>query len=90
MAPDTYTVRVTDVDGCFYEENYTIMPIVPITMSGSTIVPVTCFGATDGTVQFNVNYQVGQNFTYTVTDSFRHRGNGWGTGKHKPTKLRCW
>ncbi|RRQ50039.1 DUF11 domain-containing protein [Maribacter algicola] len=67
LAPDTYTIRVTDADGCFYEENHTIAPIVPITMSGITVTPVSCFGATDGTVQFNVNYQTGQNFTYTVT-----------------------
>lgn len=67
LAPDTYTIRVTDVDGCSYEENYTVAPISPITMSASTVQAVSCFGFADGTVQFNINYQVGQNFTYTVT-----------------------
>ncbi len=67
LSADTYTIRVTDADGCFYDENYTIAPIVPITMSGSTLTPVSCFGADDGSVQFTINYQTGQNFTYTVT-----------------------
>lgn len=67
LAPNTYTIRVTDVDGCFYEENYTIAPILPITISASTVQAVSCFGFADGTVQFNINYQAGQNFTYTVT-----------------------
>jgi hypothetical protein len=67
LAPDTYTIRVTDVDGCTYDENYTINPINPISISGTTLQPITCFGATDGSIQFNVTYQSGQNFTYTVT-----------------------
>ena len=67
LAPDTYTIRVTDVDGCFYEENYTINPINPISISGTTLQPISCFGATDGSIRFNVTFQAGQNFTYTVT-----------------------
>ncbi len=67
LAPDTYTLRVTDVDGCAYDENYTINPINPISISGTTLQPITCFGAADGSIQFNVIYQTGQNFTYTVT-----------------------
>ena len=67
LAPDTYTVRVTDVDGCFYDENYTINAINPISASGTTTQPISCFGAADGVIRFNVNFQVGQNFTYTVT-----------------------
>ncbi|MEH6769986.1 T9SS type B sorting domain-containing protein [Maribacter arcticus] len=67
LAPDTYTVRVTDVDGCFYDENYTINAINPMSASGTTTQPISCFGAADGIIRFNVNFQVGQNFTYTVT-----------------------
>ncbi|MEH6761798.1 MAG: SprB repeat-containing protein, partial [Maribacter arcticus] len=67
LAPDTYTVRVTDADGCFYDENYTINAINPISASGTTTQPISCFGAADGIIRFNVNFQVGQNFTYTVT-----------------------
>ncbi|MEP1984149.1 MAG: SprB repeat-containing protein, partial [Maribacter dokdonensis] len=67
LSPDTYTVRVTDADGCFYEENYTINAINPISASGATTQPISCFGAADGVIRFNVNFQAGQNFTYTIT-----------------------
>ncbi|WP_291787994.1 T9SS type B sorting domain-containing protein [Maribacter sp.] len=67
LAPDTYTVRVTDSDGCFYDENYTINAIIPLSASGTTTQPISCFGAADGIIRFNVNFQAGQNFTYTVT-----------------------
>ncbi|WP_430428628.1 T9SS type B sorting domain-containing protein [Maribacter litoralis] len=67
LSPDTYTVRVTDADGCFYEENYTINAINPISASGETTQPISCFGAADGVIRFNVNFQAGQNFTYTIT-----------------------
>ncbi|WP_198037232.1 T9SS type B sorting domain-containing protein [Maribacter hydrothermalis] len=67
LAPNTYTIRVTDVDGCFYDENYTINAINPISISGTTVQPISCFGAADGSIRFNVNFQAGQNFTYTVT-----------------------
>ncbi|WP_291959782.1 SprB repeat-containing protein, partial [Maribacter sp.] len=67
LAPDTYTVRVTDADGCFYEENYTINAINPISANGQTTQPISCFGAADGVIRFNVNFQAGQNFTYTIT-----------------------
>ncbi|CAN0592686.1 unnamed protein product, partial [Ectocarpus sp. 12 AP-2014] len=64
LSPDTYTIRVTDADGCFYEENYTINAINPISASGATTQPISCFGAADGVIRFNVNFQAGQNFTY--------------------------
>ncbi len=67
LAPDTYTVRVTDADGCFYDENYTINAINPITANGQTTQPISCFGVADGVIRFNVNFQAGQNFTYTIT-----------------------
>ncbi|WP_321826081.1 T9SS type B sorting domain-containing protein [Maribacter dokdonensis] len=67
LSPDTYTIRVTDADGCFYEENYTINAINPISASGATTQPISCFGAADGVIRFNVNFQTGQNFTYTIT-----------------------
>ncbi|WP_419213211.1 T9SS type B sorting domain-containing protein [Maribacter sp. X9] len=67
LSPDTYTIRVTDADGCFYEENYTIDPIVPITMNATTVSPITCFGADNGELRFNITYQGGQNFSYVLT-----------------------
>ncbi|WP_186435570.1 T9SS type B sorting domain-containing protein [Maribacter sp. MAR_2009_72] len=76
LAPDTYTVRVTDTDGCFYEENYTINGINPISASGTTVQPVSCFGATDGSIRFNVTFQSGQNFTYSITGPSGFTSNG--------------
>lgn len=54
LSPGTYTFRVTDVKGCTIEENYTIAPITPITVSGQLNNNVTCFGLTDGAITFNV------------------------------------
>ncbi len=54
LAPDTYTFRVTDANGCSYEENLTINPVTPIGVAGTLVADVSCTGAADGAVDFAV------------------------------------
>ncbi|MEY8020394.1 T9SS type B sorting domain-containing protein [Muriicola sp. SD30] len=65
LSPDTYTFRVTDANGCFYEENYTIAPVVPIQVNGTLVSNVTCFGGSDGEVEYNVS-GFGGTYAYTI------------------------
>ncbi len=65
LSPDTYTFRVTDANGCFYEEDYTIVPVTPIQVSGVLVADVTCFGGADGAVDFAVSGFAGT-YAYTV------------------------
>ena len=66
LAPDTYTFRVTDANGCAYEENYTISPITPISAVGQPISPVSCFGGSDGEARFTISGFTAS-YDYSVT-----------------------
>ncbi|MCR8667798.1 T9SS type B sorting domain-containing protein [Aestuariibaculum sp. M13] len=65
LAPDTYVFRVTDENGCYYTESFVIDPVTPIAMTALKLSDVLCFGANDGSAQFEVFNAT--NFTYTVT-----------------------
>ncbi|SHI29690.1 SprB repeat-containing protein, partial [Arenibacter nanhaiticus] len=54
LAPDTYTFRVTDAKGCFYDENFTITPVAPIDVTGNSTKDVSCQGSADGSIQYQV------------------------------------
>ncbi len=64
LSPDTYTFRVTDANGCIYEENYTITPVVPVQVTGTLVSNVSCVGSADGEVSYNVS---GFSTTYSYT-----------------------
>ena len=64
LAPDTYTFRVTDAKGCSYSEDFTISPVAPIDVVGTLVNNVTCFGVSDGAVDFSVS---GFSTTYQYT-----------------------
>ena len=66
LAPDTYTFRVTDDKGCTYEESYTITPITPISVSGQLNNNISCLGASDGAITFNVGDFI-TSYDYVVT-----------------------
>ncbi|MBL7471738.1 T9SS type B sorting domain-containing protein [Robertkochia sediminum] len=67
LTPDTYTFKVTDADGCAYEEYLTIDPITPIGVSGRLLSNVTCATDADGEVVFEVsNFNT---FDYEVRDA---------------------
>ena len=64
LPPDTYTFRVTDAKGCSYTEDFTISPVTPIDVVGTLVNNVTCFGVSDGAVDFSVS---GFSTTYQYT-----------------------
>lgn len=72
LAPGTYTILVTDSKNCTYQENYTINPLPALSVTGSLIANVRCFGTSTGSVRFVVSGSTG--FTYTIN------GNPQGVG----------
>ncbi|MEP5617012.1 MAG: SprB repeat-containing protein, partial [Flavobacteriaceae bacterium] len=58
----TYTFRVTDSEGCSYDENYAITDISSIGVQAQQTKVVTCVGDTDGEGRFLVD---GFNTTYS-------------------------
>ncbi|WP_375586822.1 T9SS type B sorting domain-containing protein [Flagellimonas aurea] len=60
----TYTFRVTDDEGCSYEENYAITDISSIGVQGQQTRVVTCVGDSDGEGRFLVD---GFNSTYSYS-----------------------
>ncbi|GAA3628417.1 T9SS type B sorting domain-containing protein [Flavivirga jejuensis] len=74
LAPDAYTFRVTDANGCFYTESYTIDPVVNITVSGMLVDNVSCIGGTDGAISFTVG-------NFATTYSYTINGTGGATGE---------
>ncbi|KJD34502.1 hypothetical protein PK35_01540 [Tamlana nanhaiensis] len=65
LTPDTYVFRVTDENGCFYEESFTITPVTNIVVTGTLIADVDCFGDTTGAITFDVS-NFGSTYSYTV------------------------
>tara|TARA_R110002050_G_scaffold300619_1_gene470942 strand:+ start:15992 stop:32578 length:16587 start_codon:yes stop_codon:yes gene_type:complete len=65
LAADTYVFRVTDDNGCYYEESYTVDPVTNITVSGALISDVTCNGASNGAVDFTVS-NFATTYSYTI------------------------
>ncbi|MEO0505297.1 MAG: T9SS type B sorting domain-containing protein [Bacteroidota bacterium] len=63
----TYVYRVTDSKDCSYDESNTIDPIQPIGITPSLETNITCFGANDGSIRFDISFQTGQTFNYTIT-----------------------
>lgn len=61
----TYVIRVTDSNGCFYTESFTINPVVNITTSGQLLSNVSCVGGNDGSVEFMVS-NFGSTYSYTI------------------------
>jgi gliding motility-associated-like protein/uncharacterized repeat protein (TIGR01451 family) len=79
LAPDTYMFRVTDSKGCFYDESYTIDPVTEISVTGQLLSNITCFGDTDGELQFNVaNFNT--DYDYSVTGPATFNGSAQTNG----------
>ena len=54
LAAGNYTIRVVDVNGCFYTNSVTITPGVPLNAT-ITKTDVSCNGAANGTITVNVS-----------------------------------
>ncbi len=71
LTPGTYMFRVTDANGCFYDESFTIAPVTEISVVGQLISDITCFGASDGEIQYTVsNFNTDYNYSVTGPASF--------------------
>ncbi|SDQ13733.1 T9SS type B sorting domain-containing protein [Flagellimonas zhangzhouensis] len=80
LLPGTYMFRVTDSDGCFYDESYTIAPVTEISVIGQVVSNVTCYGDTDGEIAYTVsNFNTDYDYTVTGPASFSGTGETNGT-----------
>ncbi|MCG8523401.1 MAG: hypothetical protein MI744_14465, partial [Pseudomonadales bacterium] len=66
LSPGTYMFRVTDNDGCFYDESFTIDPVTEIAVTGQLLNNITCFGDSDGEIRYNVS-DFNTDYDYSVT-----------------------
>ncbi len=55
LTPDTYLFRVTDDNGCTYDETFTLSPVSPIQVTGQLISNISCLGDSDGAIRFTVS-----------------------------------
>ncbi|WP_245905254.1 T9SS type B sorting domain-containing protein [Gelidibacter algens] len=65
LAPDTYVFTVTDANGCYYTEAYTVIPVTNIIVSGTLVADVSCATGNDGAVTFEVANFSG-NYSYQI------------------------
>ena len=66
LTPGTYMFRVTDANGCFYDESFTISPVTEISVTGQLVSNITCFGDADGEIQYTVA-DFNTDYDYSVT-----------------------
>jgi len=79
LAPDTYMFRVTDSNGCFYDESYTINPVTEITVTGQLVSNISCLGDTDGELRYIVaNFNT--DYDYSVTGPATFNGSAQTNG----------
>ncbi len=64
LNPDTYTFEVRDEDNCTYTEIFDVQPLPALSIVGTTVSEISCFGETDGAIRFTVSGT--NNFTYTI------------------------
>ncbi|MDO6761547.1 T9SS type B sorting domain-containing protein [Tamlana sp. 2_MG-2023] len=68
LAPDTYAFRVTDANGCYYDESFTVDPAVDINVTGTVDTDVACFGGNQGSATFTVsNVPASSSYTAILT-----------------------
>ncbi|MEC3908716.1 T9SS type B sorting domain-containing protein [Tamlana sp. 2201CG12-4] len=78
LTPDTYTFTVTDANGCYYTESYTVNPVTNITVSGLLLNDVSCNGGSDGAVEFTVG-SFATTYSYTINGGSAITGQTAGT-----------
>ena len=61
----TYNVTVTDTNGCFATQSLTIVPVTPITITGTKLSDVLCNGGTSGAAVFTVG-GFATTYNYTI------------------------
>ncbi|WP_409446140.1 beta strand repeat-containing protein, partial [Mariniflexile rhizosphaerae] len=68
LAPDTYVFTVTDANGCYYTESYSVAPVTNITVSGQLVSDVNCSTEANGEVVFTVS-NFASTYSYTINGS---------------------
>ncbi|MFV8357692.1 hypothetical protein ACNQGB_16085, partial [Flavobacterium sp. XS1P32] len=68
LLPGNYTFKVTDANGCYYSESYTIDPVTPIAVTAVKLTDVACFGNNTGSARFTVTgFSSSGNYIINVT-----------------------
>ncbi len=74
LSPNTYTFRVTDDNGCVYNEDFTIGPVTPIDVVGQLVRNITCMNDMNGEARFTVS-GFNTTYDYSVTGPASFSGN---------------
>ncbi|WP_035646770.1 SprB repeat-containing protein, partial [Flavobacterium sp. ASV13] len=70
LAPDTYTFKVTDANGCYDTKSITVNPVTPIAVGVSKLSDVKCKGDTTGSARYTVTgFSSTGNYSVVVTTS---------------------
>ncbi|EJL63649.1 hypothetical protein PMI10_02279, partial [Flavobacterium sp. CF136] len=74
LTAGTYVFRVTDANGCTYEESHTVAPVTPIAIVGTLINDISCNVAdgttNNGSAQFTVTgFSTSGNYAIAVTSA---------------------
>ncbi|PWK02419.1 gliding motility-associated-like protein [Flavobacterium araucananum] len=70
LIPDTYTFKVTDGNGCFAIQSYTVNPLTPIAVAESKLSDVLCNGGNTGSAKFTVSgFSSTGNYVVVVTST---------------------
>ncbi|KRB54851.1 SprB repeat-containing protein [Flavobacterium sp. Root186] len=78
LAPGTYMFKVTDANGCYYTESYTVNPVTPITVLASKLSDVLCNAGNTGSIRLTVA-GFGSTYSYTVNGGTAVTGVNTGT-----------
>ena len=65
LLPGNYTFRVTDANGCYYTELYTVAAVTPIVVAPNKTSDVLCQGGSTGSGTYTVSGNAGA-YTFTV------------------------
>ena len=70
LLPGLYTFRVTDANGCYYTESYSIASVTPIAVTAVKLSDVACFGNNTGSARFTVTgFSSTGNYVITVSST---------------------
>ncbi|MRX70438.1 hypothetical protein GJU42_20870, partial [Flavobacterium resistens] len=68
LAPDTYTFKVTDANGCYDTKSITVNPVTPIAIAGNKNNDAKCKGTSTGNGTFTISgIATPGNYSFTLT-----------------------
>ncbi|OHT46547.1 T9SS type B sorting domain-containing protein [Flavobacterium tructae] len=70
LVADTYTFKVTDANGCFAIQSYTVLPLTPIAVAESKLSDVLCKGGNTGSAKFSISgFSATGNYAVVITST---------------------